>query len=109
MKKLIVSSCVGLCLVANSAFADDKSCALAQQLLKDIDNEAGLYYSQDNYQFNNDVLAGDLKALSSAIELPALDSALSQLTTSITENKGVDSALADVAMAVYDWEGDKCF
>ena len=105
----MVSSCVGLCLIANVAWAEEKHCALAVQLVKDIDNEAGLYYTQDTYQFKNDVLADDLKALAAAIKLPVLDTAMTQLTAAITENSKIDSALADVAMAIHEWEGDKCF
>jgi hypothetical protein len=95
--------------VANIAFADDKNCAHAEQLLKDIDNEAGLFYSPGTYAFKNDVLDADLKALAASIKLPVLDTALTQFAVAIADNKGFDLALADVAMAIHEWESDKCF
>jgi hypothetical protein len=107
--KILSVVAISFCLLSNSALAEDKSCSAAQKLLKDIDNEAALYYSESDYKFKNEALLKDISDLSEVLNITSLNEASETFSTAASNQVNIDSAMADVASAVHEWESELCF
>jgi hypothetical protein len=107
--KLLSVAAMSFCLLSNLALAEDKSCPAAQKLLKDIDNEAALYYTESVYKFKNTALLKDINDLSEVLNITSLNEASVTFSTAVSSQENIDSAMADVASAVHIWESELCF
>lgn len=92
-----------------AAFAINLECENIEQSIVDIEKQGELYYTQSEYQFNDQKLLERIKKAKLIFDDEVYNRLVLSTNRSLNNNDKLMSSLTEIASYMHEWSGKECF